>query len=152
MQFQEIIFEETPATEDSAQKVYLKEAGESDIYLGLFGNLYGYEDEEGIHEFGGGGIHIAETTKWVEFFEDNAISWCNYAIGSASTDDTNALKLDDDRYTDAQKTSGHWPAGLISESGSFARAQFLTMSEEPSEPAETTETTEVTEETEEPED
>ncbi len=46
--FQPIIFEETPATEDSAQKVYLKEAGESDIYLGLFGNLYGYEDEEGI--------------------------------------------------------------------------------------------------------
>ncbi len=104
------------------------------------------------NEFGGGGIHIAETTKWVEFLDENAISWCNYAIGSASTDDTNALNLDDERYTDAQKTSGHWPAGLISESGSFARAQFLTMTEETSETTETTETTEETEETEEPED
>ena len=82
----------------------------------------------------------------------HGISWCNFAIGSASADDTNALNLDDERYTDAQKTSGHWPSGLISESGSFAREQFLKMNEEPAETSETTETTEETEETEEPED
>lgn len=77
------------------------------------------------NEYGVGGIHLPESNKWIEFFRKNGISWCNYAIGSTSTDDTNALNLDDGRYTDEQKNSGHWPLGLISESGSFAREQFF---------------------------
>ena len=42
------IFEYMPAYEDTVQKVYLKEVGDCDIYIGLFGNKYGYEDSEGI--------------------------------------------------------------------------------------------------------
>ena len=98
------------------------------------------------NEFGGGGIHIEESNKWVEFLDENEISWCNYAIGSERDDDANALHLYSDRYTDEQK-AGHWPDGLLSYSGSFVREQFLKIEDDT--PEETTETIEVTESTEE---
>ena len=37
-----------PANEASPQQVYLSEVEMSDIYLGLYGNKYGYEDAEGV--------------------------------------------------------------------------------------------------------
>ena len=46
--FEPFIFEEVPANEYSTSHVYLKEVELCDIYLGLYGNLYGYEDEEGV--------------------------------------------------------------------------------------------------------
>lgn len=46
--FESFIFEEVPANEYPTSHVYLKEVELCDIYLGLYGNLYGYEDEEGI--------------------------------------------------------------------------------------------------------
>ena len=46
--FEPFIFEEVPANEYPTSHVYLKEVELSEIYLGLYGNLYGYEDEEGI--------------------------------------------------------------------------------------------------------
>ena len=46
--FEPFIFEEVPANEYSANHVYIKEVESCDIYLGLFGNLYGYEDIDGI--------------------------------------------------------------------------------------------------------
>lgn len=46
--FEPFIFEEVPANECSPSHVYLKEVQMCDIYLGLYGNQYGYEDEEGI--------------------------------------------------------------------------------------------------------
>lgn len=46
--FQVYRFEDTPAVNANAPAVYLKEAAECDIYLGLIGEKYGYEDEEGI--------------------------------------------------------------------------------------------------------
>lgn len=42
------IFEETPAMGVSACHAYLSEVRSCDIYLGLFGSRYGFEDEEGI--------------------------------------------------------------------------------------------------------
>lgn len=42
------IFENEPAGAKSAQDVYLNQVAECDIYLGLFGSRYGYEDAEGI--------------------------------------------------------------------------------------------------------
>lgn len=42
------IFEELPATNLSAQEAYLTEATQCDIYLGLYGEQYGYEDAEGV--------------------------------------------------------------------------------------------------------
>lgn len=46
--FEPFIFEEVPANEYSTRHTYLKEVEMCDIYLGLYGNQYGYEDEEGI--------------------------------------------------------------------------------------------------------
>ncbi|MBR5037852.1 MAG: DUF4062 domain-containing protein [Prevotella sp.] len=42
------IFEELPALNASAQEAYLTEASQCDIYLGLYGEQYGYEDHDGI--------------------------------------------------------------------------------------------------------
>lgn len=46
--FVPFIFEELPAINLSAPEAYLTEASTSDIYLGLYGHDYGYEDAEGI--------------------------------------------------------------------------------------------------------
>ena len=49
------LFEEIPAGDRKADEVYLEEVARCDIYLGLFGYEYGYEDESGIspteHEY-----------------------------------------------------------------------------------------------------
>lgn len=49
--FEPFIFEEVPANEYPTSHVYLKEVEQCDIYLGLYGNLYGYEDEEGVSAY-----------------------------------------------------------------------------------------------------
>ncbi len=46
--FETFLFEDVPANEASPQQVYLGEVEISDIYLGLYGNKYGYEDAEGV--------------------------------------------------------------------------------------------------------
>ena len=46
--FEVFLFEETTAQNRSAQSVYLEEVRNSDIYLGLFGTEYGFEDEKGV--------------------------------------------------------------------------------------------------------
>ena len=46
--FEPYIFEESPAQDCSAQRAYMDEVEASDIYLGLYGELYGFEDKEGI--------------------------------------------------------------------------------------------------------
>ena len=49
------LFEETPARDQHADHVYLEEVEHCDIYLGIFGCEYGFEDQDGIspteHEF-----------------------------------------------------------------------------------------------------
>ena len=46
--FEPFLFEELPAKDVSAQQAYLAEVAETDVYLGLFGVDYGYEDAEGV--------------------------------------------------------------------------------------------------------
>ena len=48
--FEPFIFEEVPANELPASHVYLKEVELCDIYLGLYGNMYGYEDGTGTED------------------------------------------------------------------------------------------------------
>ena len=50
--FEPFLFEELPAKDVSAQQAYLTEVAETDVYLGLFGVDYGYEDAEGVSPFG----------------------------------------------------------------------------------------------------
>jgi len=46
--FVPFIFEELPAANQSAKKSYLSEVQNSDIYLGIVGAKYGFEDAEGV--------------------------------------------------------------------------------------------------------
>lgn len=46
--FQPFLFENLPAIDLAAQDAYLAEASQSEIYLGIYGEQYGYEDTEGI--------------------------------------------------------------------------------------------------------
>ena len=84
-----------------------------------------------------GGVFRKASGPWLEFLGENKISWCNYAIGNDSSNSANALDFSDENYTDEQR-SGHWPDGLISDSGAYARDEFLKVEET----AETTETEE----------
>ncbi|MFI3297481.1 MAG: DUF4062 domain-containing protein [bacterium] len=46
--FAPFLFEELPAVDLTAQEAYLSEVERTDIYIGIFGNSYGYEDNEGV--------------------------------------------------------------------------------------------------------
>ena len=46
--FEVFLFEDLPATDRRADAVYLDEVARCEIYVGLFGNEYGFEDAEGI--------------------------------------------------------------------------------------------------------
>lgn len=46
--FETFLFEDVPAADRRADDLYLDEVEQCDLYLGLFGNDYGYEDDEGI--------------------------------------------------------------------------------------------------------
>lgn len=46
--FQVFLFEDLPPADRRPDNVYLEEVAKSSIYLGLFGNEYGWEDEDGL--------------------------------------------------------------------------------------------------------
>lgn len=46
--FDVFLFEDLPAVDRRADDVYLEEVERSGVYLGLFGNEYGNEDQEGL--------------------------------------------------------------------------------------------------------
>lgn len=46
--FEPFLFERLPASDQRADSVYINEVGKCDIYIGLFGVKYGFEDAEGI--------------------------------------------------------------------------------------------------------
>ena len=46
--FDVFLFEDVPASSRRADEVYLAEVDACDVYLGLFGNEYGFEDASGV--------------------------------------------------------------------------------------------------------
>ena len=46
--FEPFLFEEVPAADRRADEVYLHEVEQCDLYIGLFGGDYGFEDTEGV--------------------------------------------------------------------------------------------------------
>lgn len=46
--FEVFLFEDLPASDRRADAVYLQEVERSVLYVGLFGNDYGYQDAEGV--------------------------------------------------------------------------------------------------------
>lgn len=59
--FNPFLFEEVPAADRRADQLYLDEVERCDIYVGLFGNDYGFEDAQGIspteHEYERAALH-----------------------------------------------------------------------------------------------
>src|ERR1035437_2788177 len=48
MCFESFLFENIPATDQRADFIYINEVSKCDIYIGLFGSDYGFEDAEGV--------------------------------------------------------------------------------------------------------
>jgi len=46
--FEPFLFENLPATDQKTDTAYIREVSKSDIYLGLFGEDYGYENTKGM--------------------------------------------------------------------------------------------------------
>lgn len=74
---------------------------------------------------GNSGVFYTETLEWMDFLEANNISWCNWSIGTAILESSNALRLYSNRFTIEQKVQGHWPDEMLSESGLFVRSLIL---------------------------
>lgn len=74
--FEVFLFEDLPASDRRADEVYLAEVEQSAIYVGLFGNDYGYEDAEGVspteREFDHATTHGAERLIFVRGSDDTA--------------------------------------------------------------------------------
>lgn len=70
------LFEEIPARDQRADHVYLEEVERCDIYLGIFGYEYGFEDENGIspteHEYVHAGLHGKTRLVYVWGSEDKS--------------------------------------------------------------------------------
>ena len=107
---------------DSAREL-VENALEEDICI--IATEWGFCNDQGW-----GGVFFKESGKWIEFFEEHQMSWINYAIGNDSENDANALNLGSDRYTDEQKDNGHWPDGMLTKSGTYAREQLLYVPQE----------------------
>lgn len=66
-----------------------------------------------------------KTSDWLDFLETNKIIWCNSAIYATNTSNANALIFESERYSIEDIFAGHWPEGLISESGKIVRDRLL---------------------------
>ncbi len=74
---------------------------------------------------GDGGVFYDETNQWMDFLNQNGISWCNWSIGSSNTESSNALRLYSNNFTIEQKLAAHWPDEMLSASGLFVRSLIL---------------------------
>ena len=74
---------------------------------------------------GVGAPHAENSNDWLDFLDENKISWCNSYIGGNNSSTTNALIFGGQRYTLEDIFAGHWPQGLLSESGLIVRNRLL---------------------------
>ena len=77
------------------------------------------------NDSGKGQIFETETKEWMQFLNERGISWCNWSIGSSSTEASNALKFRSNFLTIEEKYAGHWPDEFLSNSGLFVRNLIL---------------------------
>lgn len=66
------------------------------------------------------------TSSWLDFLEENKIGWCNAYIYATNNATFNGLLFDTNgRYSIEDIFTGHWPDGLISDSGIIVRDRLL---------------------------
>ena len=80
---------------------------------------------------GGGKVDIESSAEWVAFMKENNISWCNWSIGGAVSEMSNALRFQSNKLTIQEKFEGHWPDDFLSRSGYFVKTQILEIPYEP---------------------
>ena len=74
---------------------------------------------------GRGALYLEESTAWLDFLADKKISWCNWSIGCAFGEASNALKMNTERLSVQEQLAGHWPDGYLTDSGYYVRSQIL---------------------------
>ena len=74
---------------------------------------------------GNSGVFYTETLEWMDLLNEYNISWCNWSIGTAILESSNALRLYSNNFTIEQKVQGHWPDEMLSNSGLFVRSLIL---------------------------
>jgi ATP-dependent DNA helicase RecG len=74
--FRPVIFEQLPAHSQSPDKVYLNKVAQSQIYLGLLGSDYGFEDAEGVSPTEREYNHAAQLhiERWIFIKGDSSIT------------------------------------------------------------------------------
>ena len=74
--FSVFLFEDLPAGDQRADEVYLNEVDRCDVYVGLFGNDYGFEDAAGVspteHEFDRATAHGKPRLVYLKGADDKA--------------------------------------------------------------------------------
>lgn len=74
---------------------------------------------------GAGELDLEESDAWLDFFDENNISWCNWSIGGSATESSNALRFISNILTVEEKYQGHWPDEFLSDSGYYVRSRLL---------------------------
>lgn len=74
---------------------------------------------------GKGQIYENETREWIDFLNENGISWCNWSVGGSNSEASNALKFKSEILTIEEKYLGHWPDEFLSTSGTLVRSLIL---------------------------
>lgn len=66
------------------------------------------------------------TSEWLNFLEENKISWIFSSIGNTNADATEAILYDSDILDEDAKLFGHWPDEFLSDAGRFAKNKLMT--------------------------
>lgn len=77
------------------------------------------------NDSGKGQLYTDESTEWINYLNENNISWCNWSIGGSDAEASNALKFKSSILTIEEKYAGHWPDEFITNSGLFVRGLIL---------------------------
>lgn len=77
------------------------------------------------YDSGNGGPCLEESDEWIAFMNERNISWCNWSIGGAAAETSNALIYMSNILEPIEKIQGHWPDEFISASGLYVREQIL---------------------------
>ena len=74
---------------------------------------------------GSGLLYLDESDVWLDYLNNNMISWCNWSIGSSIAEKSNALKMSSSILTPEEKTAAHWPDSFLTSSGKYVRSKLL---------------------------
>ena len=77
---------------------------------------------------GNGLLYLDESDVWLDYFDKNMISWCNWSIGSSIAEKSNALKMSSAILTPEEKSAAHWPDSFLTTSGLYVRCKLLGIS------------------------